>query len=159
MGVLGALLIGGCWADFPDSFIDDDVYIPPDTIQQDLFVFKDRYLPPADTAVDARPDVQLDAQPDTVTDAAPDTATDASKDAKGDALVDALTDAVADQKLSDTLSCTPNTFIKCVTKTKLQRCNNNGDGTLTISCAPFDCNATAGRCNTCILGIVTHLLG
>ena len=39
-----------------------------------------------------------------------------------------------------------------MTKTKLQRCNNNGDGTLTISCAPFDCNATAGRCNTCILG-------
>ena len=96
VGALGALLIGGCWADFPDSFIDDDVYIPPDTIQQDLFVFKDRYLPPADTAVDARPDVQLDAQPDTVTDAAPDSATDASKDAKGDALVDAPIDALTD---------------------------------------------------------------
>lgn len=44
--------------------------------------------------------------------------------------------------------CKPAAFIACQGST-LSRCSPAGDAILTEECAPFACNASAGRCNDC----------
>ena len=51
--------------------------------------------------------------------------------------------------LPDGLTCSPGTFIKCRSATQLLVCDSNGTAALTVSCQPFICNATSGRCNEC----------
>lgn len=45
--------------------------------------------------------------------------------------------------------CSPGSFTGCASDTHLLKCNPAGTGTITITCAPFLCNAAAGRCNQC----------
>jgi hypothetical protein len=51
--------------------------------------------------------------------------------------------------IPDAFNCTPGAFVQCVAKDQIQVCNKKGDGVDVESCAPFDCNPTAGRCNEC----------
>jgi hypothetical protein len=48
-------------------------------------------------------------------------------------------------------TCTPGQFVACVGKW-LEKCNATGDGLVTVSCVPFDCNPIHGYCNECNIG-------
>jgi hypothetical protein len=113
-----ALLLGACWASFPDERMEPDGFAPsPDIGQADTKSDDDQGgggdIGNQDTS--GQPDVRPH---------------------------DLL-------QIPDGFSCTPDEFIQCVAKDKAQVCNKNGDGVEVQSCAPFDCNATAGRCNEC----------
>jgi len=124
---LAAGLLVGCWADFPDSRFEADAAVKPDAPRQDSFSWTDQGTVDdkgiiADKGThDTGPNQDKGPQPDTTPQ--PD---------KGPP--------------PDTFTCTPNAFISCSAKDKLLSCNNSGDGTVEISCAPYDCNANIGAC-------------
>jgi len=55
------------------------------------------------------------------------------------------TDSVS---LPDGFACTPNAFLQCKGN-NLVRCNTTGTGIVAQTCAPFDCNTVAQRCDLC----------
>ncbi|MFZ5784832.1 MAG: hypothetical protein ACOY3Y_00185 [Acidobacteriota bacterium] len=48
----------------------------------------------------------------------------------------------------DGASCSAGAFLACK-GALLERCNAAGNGVVTVDCAPFACNASAGRCDEC----------
>ncbi|MCC6748052.1 MAG: hypothetical protein IT371_10365 [Deltaproteobacteria bacterium] len=56
----------------------------------------------------------------------------------------------ADARISwDAPRCTPNAFLGCQGVKTTLFCNGTGDGTRTVSCGNYLCNAPAKRCNQC----------
>jgi hypothetical protein len=49
-------------------------------------------------------------------------------------------------------TCTPGQFIACAGAKSLEKCNATGDGLVTVSCIPFECNPVHGYCNECNIG-------
>jgi hypothetical protein len=135
--ILGGALLGGCWADFPDDRFNQqqDAKVQPDTADKDVYIWPDQ-----GELKDKGPDAP-------VTDKGPTP----DKQVGDQQLVD---QQVPDQTVPppDGAVCTPNAFIKCVTTTMLEKCNNKGTATMTVDCSPYLCNAAAGRCNNCTIG-------
>ena len=83
--------------------------------------------------------------PDASTDAA---ATDAVTTDATD-LDAASTDAATDATPLDAFACIPDRFQSCQGNSAVT-CNATGTGDVTTDCGAPGCNATAGRCNTCV---------
>lgn len=122
-----AALTAGCWADFPDSRFELDATSQPDINTQDIPLWDDQGQI-LDQGPDQGPLADQGPQPD-------------------NALVDMP--LTPDLPVSDGFTCTPDAFVGCATKDQLLRCNKKGDGTVTESCKPNLCNATAKRCDEC----------
>lgn len=122
------LFLASCWADFPESRLNQDRAIPRPE-QADL----------------SRPDLALDRpriDGPVVDRARSDLARDLARD-----------QGVVDQPktLDVKITCTPGAFVACANSNKdLQKCNATGDGVVVIVCgAANKCDTTLKRCTEC----------
>lgn len=128
-----ALLLSGCWADFPDSrfSLNDSTVTRPDG-QRD----------------GPRPDR---GPGDLPTGEARDLSDLPTSDLLGDTRVPDLSPDlfVPDLPKPDVFSCTPGAFVSCTTAKTLSRCNTTGDGVISINCGSASCVVSLQRCNEC----------
>lgn len=143
-----ALLLSGCWADFPESrfSLNDSTVTRPDSR-------RDGSRPdqgPGDLPTGEARDLMTKDTPTTDSDLP-------VSDLPGDALVSDLPkpDVLKPDLLKpdvlkpDVFSCTPGAFIRCATSKTLSRCNSNGDGVISINCGAASCVVSLQRCDQC----------
>jgi hypothetical protein len=128
IALASVLLLASCWADFPESRLNQDRATPKPE-QGDL----------------SRADLGLDG-PRSEGPAADRTLADVARDLARDQV------AVDQPKTLDVkISCTPGAFVACANSNKdLHKCNAAGDGVLVIVCgAANKCDSTLQRCTEC----------